>query len=137
MNTPTTSVTAADALKYAAALLKSRTDWTTDAIGGSDCSIDHDTELDAIGDVVDEIRGLAGRFGDMTRYSNGRRVESSAEIARGLVTHHVWHPDAAAEPSRSWRSHLPSDPGEPSPGIYEVELHPASQEILVRVVRSA
>ena len=69
-------------------------------------------------------------------YSNGRRVRSSAEIEYGLVTSHTWHPDASAQESRSWRSSLPSDPGVPSPGIYEVTLEPATTDIFVRVVRT-
>jgi hypothetical protein len=70
-------------------------------------------------------------------YSNGRRVRSDAEIQYGLVTSHTWHPDASAQETRSWRSSLPSDPGVPSPGIYEVTLEPAAQDIHVRVVRIA
>ncbi|BDX30936.1 hypothetical protein TUM20985_14830 [Mycobacterium antarcticum] len=130
----TTNCTAADAMKCAAALLKSRTDWTGDAIAA--CDQDHEIELDAINETVTEILALAAEFGDPRRYSDGRRVEQSAEIERGLVTHHVWHPDAAAEQPSSWRSSLPYDPGEPSPGLYEVSLTPVTQEILVRVVRA-
>ena len=66
-----------DALKYAAAILKSRTDWTCDSIGGSMCNGDHEIELDAIRDVVTEIRALAAQFGDLMRYSDGRRVGST------------------------------------------------------------
>jgi hypothetical protein len=70
-------------------------------------------------------------------YSNGRVVRSNAEIEDGLVTSHTWHPNASAQESRSWRASLPSDPGVPSPGIYEVTLEPVMQDIHVRVVRSA
>ena len=63
-------------------------------------------------------------------------VQSSAEIQPGLITSHVWHPDAATEDATSWRASLPSDPGEPSPGVYEVSLDPVVQEIHVRVVRT-
>jgi hypothetical protein len=72
----TTAIQAADALKYAAALLRSRTDWTCDSIGGSMCNGDHETELDAITDVVLEIRALASQFGPLLVYSDGRSVES-------------------------------------------------------------
>lgn len=131
------TTTAADALKYAAALLKSRTDWTLDTIAGSMCEQGHEMELDTIADTVTEIQSLAAQFGDPHRYSDGRHVQTSAEIAHGLVTHHVWHPDTTAEQTQSWRSTLPSDPGVPSPGLYEVTLHPATQDIHIRVVRTA
>jgi hypothetical protein len=75
--------------------------------------------------------------GRLQYYSNGRRVNSAAVIEDGLVTSHTWHPDATAQESRSWRSSLPSDPGIPSPGIYEVTLEPTAQDIHVRVVRIA
>jgi hypothetical protein len=128
----------ADALKYAAAILQQRMEWTTDAISGSQCDGDHDIELDAIGDVSAEISALAASFGDLDRYSDGRRVKSRAEIAFGLITEHVWHPDATQEESRSWRSNLLSgDPDVQSPGIYEVTTIPETQQIDVRVLRIA
>ena len=134
----TTPPNPADALKYAAAILRQRIEWTTDAIAGSECDGDHDIELDAIGDVSAEISALAASFGDIDRYSDGRRVKSRAEIALGLITEHVWHPDATQEESRSWRSHLLSgDPDVQSPGIYEVTTIPETQQIDVRVVRIA
>ena len=126
-----------DALKYAAAILRQRTEWTLDAIGGSGCDTDHEAELDATQSVVEVIEALAAQYGDPRRYSNGRLVQSSAEIQFGLVTSHVWHPDGLAEEPRSWRSSLPSDPGVPSPGIYEVSYEPVGQDIHVRVVRTA
>jgi hypothetical protein len=127
----------ADALKYSAALLKSVTEWALDSIGGGLCDAGHEDETAAIYDTVNEVRDLAAQFGDPRLYSDGRRVQSSAEIQRGLVTSHVWHPDVTAEKPSSWRSTLPSDPGVPSPGIYEVTLDPATQDIHVRVVRTA
>ncbi len=126
---------AVDALKYVAAILQQRMEWTTDGIGGSECGGGHDTELDALDDISDEITALAASFGDPLRYSDGRRVKSRAEIARGLVTEHIWQPDPAREESRSWRSHLPSgDPNVASPGVYEVTTDPAAQRIHVQVV---
>ena len=134
---PTTGVVApADALKYSAAILKQRCDWTLDVIGGSGCEYDHEEEIDATLSVVDVIRALADQYGDPNRYSDGRLVQSSAEIQDGLVTTHVWHPCEIAEDARSWRAALPSDPGMPSPGIYEVSYDPVAQDIHVRVVRS-
>ena len=132
-----TNHSAADALKYAAALLRSCTDWAGDSIAGSMCGYDHETELDAINETVKEIVTLTAQYGDPRRYSDGRRVESSAEIQMGLVTHHVWHPNPATEEPTSWRASLPSDPGVPSPGVYEVSLDPATQDIHIRVVRTA
>jgi hypothetical protein len=127
-----------DALKYAAALLKSRTDWTCDAIGGSMCDTDHEIELDAIDDTVKEILALAASFGSRRRYSDGRLVESSVEIEQGLVTSHIWQPVPDVEQPQSHRGHLLSgDPDIPSPGIYEVTTDPATQDIHVRVVRMA
>jgi hypothetical protein len=128
--------TAADALKYASAILHERTEWTTDAIGCADCGDEHEIELDAINDVAIEIRSLAAQFGDFHHYSDGRRVKSSKEIQLGLVTEHVWHPDPTQEEPRSWRGNLPSgDPDIPSPGIYEVTTDPFTQEIHVRIVQ--
>lgn len=126
-----------DALKYAAALLQQRMEWTTDAIAGSECTVEHETELDAVYDTSREITGLAAAFGDPRRYSDGRLVKSRAEIQRGLVTEHVWHPDPTLEYRRSWRGALPSDPDVPSPGVYEVTVDPKAQDIHVRVVRLA
>lgn len=128
-----------DALKYAAALLKSCAEWTGDAIGGSSCDHGgHELELDAIADAVEEITALAGLFGNRRLYSDGRAVDSYADIDHGLTTHHVWHPDASSEARRSHRGNLLSgDPDVPSPGIYEVTTDPVTQEIHVRVVRTS
>ncbi|XTP37163.1 hypothetical protein ACORG1_13485 [Mycobacterium sp. TJFP1] len=125
-----------DALKYAAALLTQRANWTTDSISGADCTGDHEPELDAIDETAREICALAAQFGDPRRYSDGRMVKSAREIEPGVVTEHVWHPDPAAEKPLSWRGTLRHDPGEPCPGIYEVSLTPATQEIHVCTVRS-
>lgn len=130
-------ITATDALKYAAALLRYRADWATDAIGGADCSADHEPELEAIDDAVREIDALAAQFGDSRSYSDGRLVKTSCEIEPGVVTAHVWHPDPSAEKPQSWRGTLRHDPGEPSPGVYEVSTDPATQIIHVRAVRLA
>lgn len=132
----TTTYTAADALKYAAALLWARADWTGDSISGSDCKVDHETELGAIHEMAREIRDMAAQFGDLMRYSDGRRVEQYAQIETGLVTHHIWLPNPTTEPPTSWRSALPHDPGEPSPGVYEVNIDPMTQSIDVTVVRA-
>jgi hypothetical protein len=83
-----------DALKYAAALLKDRTDWTLEQISYCDCGDDHETTIEAIVAVVDEVRALAARFGDPCRYSDGRPIEtSSAEIipTYGAPQSHIWH----------------------------------------------
>ncbi|APE17762.1 hypothetical protein BOH72_23370 [Mycobacterium sp. WY10] len=128
---------AVDALKYAAAILKHREEWATDAIGGSDCTVDHELELEALSDTTREICALAAQFGDPCRYTDGRRVKSHAEIEYGVVTEHVWHPDPAAEEARSWRGTLRHDPGVPCSGLYEVTTTPETQEIHVRVVRTA
>lgn len=129
-----------DALKYAAALLRDRTDWALDSIGGSMCddSDGHEDELDAIHLAIAEVSSLAELLGDCQHYSDGRLVRSSREIADGLVTSHVWHPVVRMEKSESWRGQLPSyDPDIPSPGMYEVTTYPETQHIHVRVVRTA
>lgn len=124
-----------DAIKYAAALLKERTEWTLDSIGGSMCDQrGHERELDAIDDVVKTICTLAAQFGDPNRYADGRMVKSHAQIQHGLSTSQIWHPDPSCQEPRSWRSSLPSDPGVPSPGIFEVTTDPATQQIHTRVV---
>lgn len=127
-----------DALKYAAALLRDRTDWALDAIGGSDCNRHgHEVELDAIHSAIASVSKLAEQLGDWQHYSDGRIVKSGAQIEDGVYTEHVWHPDPSQEQVHSWRGQLRSDPGIPSPGVYEVTTYPATQEIHVRVVRTA
>ena len=131
-----TALRADDALKYVAAILKYRADWTCDSIGGADCAGNHETKLDAISDVVLEIRALAAEFGNLMVYSDGRNVESYAQIGQGLVTHHIWYPVPSEEKPAAHRGHLLSgDPDVPSPGIYEVTTYPATQDIHVRVAR--
>ncbi|TDH57521.1 hypothetical protein E2F47_01755 [Mycobacterium eburneum] len=126
-----------DALKYAAARLEACADWVLDSIGGSMCDREgHEDELNAIADVVSCVAELAARFGDPRHYSNGRLVKTRRQIEDGLVTEHIWHPES--EPSQSWRGSLPSgDPDVPSPGVYEVTTYPETQQIHVRVVRTA
>lgn len=129
-----------DALKYAAAMLQSCTDWALDSIGGSLCEAHggHDDELDAMHEAIARVSKLADQFGQHNRYANGRAVKSSKRITDGLITSHVWHPDPAQEKQESWRGYLPSgDPDVPSPGTYEVTTYPETQEIHVRVVRTA
>lgn len=128
-----------DALKYAAAILRERTEWALDEIGGSSCDQHgHEMQTDAIHDITVDIAKLAARFGDPNRYSDGRVVQSSRWIEKdALSTGHVWHPDPAEEEPHSWRGSLPSyDPDVPPPGVYEVTTDPATQEIHVRVVRT-
>lgn len=128
-----------DALKYAAARLHSCTDWALDSIGGSMCegADGHENELAAIADIAAEINGLAAHFGDRGTYSDGRKVKSGAWIDGSIRTEHVWHPDPTQEAPHSWRGNLLHDPGTPCPGIYEVTLTPATQDIHVRVVKTA
>ncbi|AGT12161.1 hypothetical protein JABBAWOKKIE_62 [Mycobacterium phage Jabbawokkie] len=129
---------AEDALKYVAQLLWERTEWTTDGIAGSECGGCHDIELDALSDIASEVFDIAAMFGSLRTYSDGRVVKTRKEIAEGLVTEHVWHPDPSVEKPRTWRSSLPSgDPDLPSPGLYEVTTDPSGQQIHVRVVRLA
>jgi hypothetical protein len=126
-----------DAVKYAAALVKQRIEWTGDEIAGTECGHDHEEPLNALGDLPAEIADLATAFGDPNIYSDGRKVKTWAEIEDGVITSNIWHPDPTVEKPRSWRGHLRSDPGIPSPGVYEVTTYPETQEIHVRVVRTA
>ncbi len=125
-----------DYLKYAAAVVRERIEWTTDEIGGSMCGYNHEIPLDAIDDLRGELEALAARFGDINTYSDGRMVRTSTWIDEGLSTGHVWHPDPSQEKPRSWRGNLMHDPGTPCPGIYEVTTYPATQDIHIRVVRT-
>lgn len=126
-----------DALKYAAALLKATADWTGDEISGSECGGGHEVALDAVDDRVRTVVDLAAEFGNPLIYSDGRVVKSRKTIDGGLITEHIWHPDPTVEKPSSWRGYLLSDPGIPSPGVYEVETDPSTQTIHVRVVRGA
>ncbi|MAS06193.1 MAG: hypothetical protein CL534_16135 [Ahrensia sp.] len=127
----------ADYLKYAAAMLWQRVEWTTETIAVSSCDGAHDHELDAITDAACEIKSLAMQFGDPRRYSDGRAVQTTQQIEDGCYTVHVWHPEAATEDPRSWRGSLRHDPDEPCPGVYEVTTDPATQQVHVRTVRLA
>ena len=127
-----------DALKYAAARLHSCTDWAIDSIAGSICegADGHEVELEAIADIVAAVNGIAAGFGNRLVYSDGRLVRSTKEIQYGRTTERIWHPDVALDEVTSWRGDLPSDPGVPSPGRYEVTCYPVTQEMHVRVVKS-
>lgn len=126
-----------DALKYVAAFVRERIEWTTDEIGGSMCGTDHELQLDAIDQLRGEIDALAVLFGDPNRYSDGRLVKSGRQIEDGIYTSHVWHPDPSQESMQSWRGKLLHDPGTPCPGVYEVTTFPATQDIHVRVMKTA
>lgn len=121
--------TAADALKYAAAILKARVEWTTEGIGGSECNADHEIELDAINNIARDVLALAAQFGDPDRYSDSRTVKTIIQIVEGLTTEHIWWPDPTEEKPSSWRGNLSSGhPDIPSPGLYQVSTEPSSQE---------
>lgn len=126
-----------DALKYAAAIVRARIEWTTAEIGGSGCDCGHDTPLDALADLPSDIIELVKQFSDTGTYSDGRQVKTEAQIETGVYTQHVWHPDPTAEEPRSWTGHLHCDPGVPSPGVYKVTTDPATQVIDVQVLRLA
>lgn len=128
---------AEDYLKYAAAVVRERIEWTTDEIGGGMCETDHEIPLDALMDLCGDVDKLTIPFGDPNTYSNGRKVRTSQRIEDGVYTVEVWHPDPAEQQSKSWRGNLMHDPGTPCPGLYEVTTYPETQEIHVRVVRTA
>lgn len=132
--TPPMVVLPEDALKFAYAILHHRIEWTTNAISGSDCGLSHELEIDAINDIVRQVGQMAAVFGYPDKYSDGREVISSTKIYRGLMAWHIWQP-YVNEPSQSWRGNLPGNgPDEPSPGVYEVETVPATQELRVSIV---
>jgi len=127
---------AEDYLKYAAAVVRQRIEWTTDEIGGSMCNADHELPLDALMDLRSELDEFVARFGNPNTYSDGRKVKTQAQIEDGAYAVQLWHPDVAEDEPHSWRGHLSFDPGEKCPGVYEVSTDPATQEIHVRVVRA-
>lgn len=126
-----------DYLKYAAARLHSCTDWAIDSIAGSICDHGHEDELNDLSDIAAEINGIAADFGNRLIYSDGRVVKTRKEIEQGHTIEHIWHPDPVQNKAHSWRGKLLHDPGTPCPGIYEVTTDPATQDIHVRVVRTA
>jgi hypothetical protein len=134
-DTTPTPVPPADALKYIAALVTERTDWTTDAISGSGCNRSHEIEVDAIDAMVREIVNLARQYGDPRVYSDGRQVRTTTRIhSCGLTSAHVWHPDPTAEAPQTWGGSLLHDPGTPSPGVFSVTTDPATQRVHVNTV---
>jgi hypothetical protein len=145
----TTNYSPLDSLRYIDSHCHGLLDYIIDRLGcslGSGGLDEEETEdlqsmLESIeADIRTELNAHASDATMPSRlqhYSNGRRVRSDAEIQDGLVTSNTWHPDASAQESRSWRASLPSDPGIPSPGIYEVTLDPVAQDIHVRLVRLA
>lgn len=126
-------VTADDMLKHQAAKLEETWAWTGDVI--SDCG--HDVEIGALSESIVGLVQAASSLPLPQTYSNGRRVKTEAEIVPGLTTVQVWHPDPTAEQPHRWRAQLPSDPGTPSPGMYEVTTDPVAQTIHVRVLGGA
>ncbi|GAB7070418.1 hypothetical protein H7J06_24585 [Mycobacterium hodleri] len=130
------TIRADDALKYAAAILKSTADWTDDAIGGSGCDAGHDIERDALNDVVREIAELASTYGDLHHYSDGRQVQSRATIEYGVYTCHIWKPDPHAEEPLTWTGELGHDPGTKPRGQYTVTTDPLTQQINVCVIKA-
>ena len=129
-----TAVRADDALKYAAAAASATAEWALDAIGGSLCDHGHEDEANAIADTVREVAELAAQYGDPMRYSDGRAVKTTRDIAPGLVTSHVWQPNPGDEKPQTWTGELLHDPGTPRRGSYTVTTDPLTQEIHVRVM---
>lgn len=131
------NLSAADALKYAATLLRSRADWIIAEIGGAMCEDEmHETPLDALDDLVDQIGALALAFGDPRRYSDGRLVKTRATIENHFATEHLWHPTPGVEKPCSWSGALMHDPGTPDRGLFTVNTNPTDQTIHVCVVRT-
>lgn len=124
-----------DALKYVAAVAAVRINVALKGIRGSDVCDGHEGEGDEIWNVVKDIQQQAAKFGDTTRYSDGRSVFTAANIDNYTAVLYIWTPDAAEESPRSWTGTLLSDPGAPSPGVYEVSTDPTTQQLHVRVVR--
>lgn len=133
-------VSAEDALRYAAAKIRSwiDDDESTDRGDESTWTRASDvaaTHLRAVLAVLDQALD-----GDQTRYSDGRLVESTAEFlpaGNGIVhsAHHVWHPDPAAEEPASSGAALPGYPDGRSLGFFEVMTDPATQRLRAYLVR--
>lgn len=134
-------VRADDALKYAAAKLRSWLDDESDEpdddqrnawVAGEGAAAEATRAVLAVLD-----RALCG---DQDHYSDGRLVESTAEClpaGNGIVhsAHHVWHPDPAAEEPASCVAALPDDSNGRSLGFFQVMTDPATQELRAYVVR--
>ncbi|SCX15178.1 hypothetical protein [Mycolicibacterium fluoranthenivorans] len=142
---PPTPLRADDALKYAAAVLRKRTNWALENIGISeergsteDYGDDvHGNALEAMYEVVEEIEELAARFPDPRHYADGRQIKTSKRIVGCFVAEHIWHPVAAEETPSNYGGRLPSlTDDSTSPARYEVSTDPATQTIHTRVVKS-
>lgn len=126
-------VRADDALKYALAVFGERTEWVHSDL--SECDGDSEHRVGYLDDALCTIEELTLPFGDQLRYSDGRRIESTARITDAVYTSHIWHPDPTQEEPRAWSGDLPSgDPDLASPGTYEVKTDPFTQTIEVNVV---
>lgn len=134
-------IRADDALRYAAAKLRSWLDAESDrpddeadewVAGGS---------AEAAAEATRAVLAVLDRalYGDRDHYADGRRVESTAECVpagNGIVhsAHHVWHPDPAAEEPASCGAALPDDPDGRSLGFFEVMTDPSTQSLRVYLV---
>lgn len=133
-------VRADDALRYAAAKLRSLLDAESDqqddqadewVAGGS---------AEAAAESARVVLAVLDRAlcGDRAHYSDGRRVESTAECVpagNGISAHHVWHPDPAAEEPVSCGAALPDDPDGRSLGFFQVMTDPATQQLRAYLVK--
>ncbi|MFC9549834.1 hypothetical protein ACFTWF_03190 [Rhodococcus sp. NPDC056960] len=103
--------TAADALAQIAVLVKTRIEYAVDQIGGNIPSI-NDGNADQLYDsnsvVLDDLDGLVKRVIELaaphcsgTHYTDGRAIQSRAELPDGGVFTHLWPADpTAAKPHK-------------------------------------
>lgn len=121
MTAPYTSV---DALKYLARYVRRTVNWTVDCLAMKDLFCDEHVELDAICQMADDLGALVGPLVEAwDRYSDGRPVESSVEIAPGQTFTHLWHPDPARNQPGTVTGRVLADPGVDH-GTYEVRIIP-------------
>lgn len=84
MTTHRTTYTAADALTYLAALVRSTVESVAESIP--------EAELHQLHALVDTASDLCADRGSHDYYSTGRPVWSQARLSNGHLYSHLWHP---------------------------------------------
>lgn len=111
----TTNHTPTDALVYLAARITRTIEWATDAIAGNipipgdtfdTLAERNETPLDALSDLIGEIREIVAQHTTGTHYSDGRPVHSTVELpAQNTRFVHLW----PADPTTATEQHIEVD----------------------------
>lgn len=121
---------AADALKYLRILVGREVDSAVERLY-DELQVDAHPELERLWDLGKRIAAVIDPLDlDWDRYSDGRRVQSSAEIEQGHTFVHLWQPDPDSESERRFTGDLLADPGQ-SKGTYEATIVPP-QTVTIR-----